>query len=247
VQQTARQDKTPRFSVVIPARDEEQRIGACLASIDAASGGGDAYSTEAIVVLNRCSDGTGKIARAAGARTIDAGGKNLSAIRNAGARAARGEILVTIDADSIMAPNTLTEIDRLLGSGSFVGGGAMIHPERMSLGIAMTGLLLCYLALRYRVSAGLFWLPRDVFEAIGGFDESLVSVEDIDFGVRLKRYGRERGKRFGTLWNAPITTSCRKFDHFGDWFVLKKLALARDLLGGRDQRAANEFFYDFPR
>ena len=243
---TALQDSPPRFSVIIPARDEERRIGACLASIEAACASGE-YSTETIVVLNRCSDGTERIARAAGARTIEAGGKNLSAIRNAGALAARGDILVTIDADSIMAPNTLAEIDRLLRSGSFIGGGAMIHPERMSLGIAMTGLLLCYLALRYRVSAGLFWLPREAFEAIGGFDESLVSVEDIDFAVRLKRYGRERGKRFGTLWNAPITTSCRKFDHFGDWFVLKKLALARDLLSGRDQRAANEFFYDFPR
>jgi glycosyltransferase involved in cell wall biosynthesis len=246
VQPTPQQDKPPRFSVVIPARDEERRIGACLASIQAA-GVRAASAAEIIVVLNRCSDGTEGLARAAGARTIEAGGKNLSAIRNAGAREARGDILITIDADSVMAPNTLAEIDRLLRSGSFIGGGAMIRPERMSFGIAMTGLLLCYLALRYRVSAGLFWLARDAFEAIGGFDESLVSVEDIDFAVRLKRYGRKRGKRFGTLWNSPITTSCRKFDHFGDWFVLKKLALARDLLSGRDQRAANEFFYDFPR
>ncbi|MBV8171497.1 MAG: glycosyltransferase [Candidatus Eremiobacteraeota bacterium] len=241
-----------QFSIIVPARDEERRIGACLASIRAATEfqqdvGSPGYATETVVVLNRCTDRTGQIARDFGARTHECDAKNLSVVRNAGARLATGRTIVTIDADSVMAPNTFAEMQRHFERGDVIGGGAMIHPERMSLGIAATGVLLAYLALRYQVSAGMFWLPRDVFEALGGFDESLVSVEDIDFAVRLRRYGRARRKRFATLWNAPITTSCRKFDHFGDWFVLKHFALARDLLGGRDQRAANTFFYDFPR
>lgn len=236
---------------MIPARDEERRIAACLASIRAAAAfpgptGARDYSVEIIVALNRCTDRTAEIAHKFGAHMVETDAKNLSVVRNAGARRVTGDVIVTIDADSVMSPNTFAEIERHLKRG-FVGGGAMIKPERMSPGIAAAGVLLAYLALRYRVSAGMFWVPRAVYEALGGFDESLVSVEDIDFAVRLRRYGRERGKRFGTLWHAPIITSCRKFDHFGDWFLLKNLSLARDLLGGRDQRAANQFFYDFPR
>lgn len=175
------------------------------------------------------------------------GGKNLSAVRNEGARAATGDILITIDADSLMSPNTFVEVERRLSSGRYIGGGALILPERLSPGILVAGLLVAWLIVRYRVSAGMFWLRREDFEAIGGFDESLVSVEDLDLATRLREFGRARGKRYGTLWHTPITTSCRKFDHFGDWFLLRNLWLARALLAGRDERAANLFFYDFPR
>ncbi|HME81772.1 MAG TPA: glycosyltransferase [Candidatus Eremiobacteraceae bacterium] len=241
-----RSDSAPKFSIVVPARDEERWIGACLEAIRRAAAPYPGL-VETIVVLNRCSDRTAEIALAHGARTIEAAGKNLAVIRNAGARAATGDILITVDADSVMSPRTLSEAERHLASGRYIGGGTMIQPERMSLGIAATGVIIAYLILRYRVSAGLFWLERSTFEALGGFDESLVSVEDVDLAIRLKAFGLARGKRFGTLWKAPITTSCRKFDHFGDWYLLKNLKLARDLLGGRDERAANLFFYDFPR
>jgi glycosyltransferase involved in cell wall biosynthesis len=232
--------------VIVPARNEERYIGACLESIRVAS---RPYpgQVETIVVLNRCDDRTEEIARGLGARVVAADGKNLSVVRNAGARAASGDYLVTIDADSVMAPNTLAEVERHLESGRYVGGGVMIHPERMSPGIAATGVLLLWLMVRYRVSAGLFWLRRPDFETLGGFDESLVSVEDLDLATRLKALGRARGQRFGTLWRAPITTSCRKFDHFGDWFIFRNTWLWRAILGGRDEQAANLYFYDFPR
>ena len=50
-----------RFSVIIPARNEAERIGACLESIYTASRP-YAGQTETIVVLNRCTDATGDIA-----------------------------------------------------------------------------------------------------------------------------------------------------------------------------------------
>ncbi len=98
-----------RFSVVIPARDEAERIGACLDSIRVAA---EVYpgEVETIVVLNRCTDGTEEIAHGRGARVVRDDRKNLAAIRNTGARAATGEILVTIDADSRMSANMLGEI-----------------------------------------------------------------------------------------------------------------------------------------
>lgn len=238
---------SPRFSIVIPARNEERLLGACLESIRAA---GTTYPglVETIVVLNRCTDQTEAIAHRHGARTVEMGGKNLSQIRNAGARVATGDILVTIDADSTMAPNTLTEIDQLLATGKYVGGGTWARLERMSPGIAMTYIpLLSLLVLWHGISAGLFWMRRADFEALGGFNETIVSAEDMDLAMRMKAFGRARGKRFGTLWRAPITTSCRKFDHFGDWYLLRNAPRFLSMLGGRNEEAANHFFYDFPR
>ena len=200
-----------------------------------------------IVALNRCTDRTAEVARSFGARTVSADARILAAVRNAGAREAGGDILVTIDADSTMSPNTLVEIERRLVSGTYVGGGAMILPDRWSAGIVTSALLVLLMILRFRVSAGMFWLLRKDFEALGGFDESFVSAEDIDFGVRLRKLGLRRGQRYGTLWRAPITTSCRKFDHFGDWFVLRHLGLVRTIIGGKDRKAADLFYYDIPR
>jgi glycosyltransferase involved in cell wall biosynthesis len=237
----------PRFSIIIPARNEERWIGACLESIRVAAAM-HRGPVETIVVLNRCTDATEAIARGFGARTLDIAGKNLSVVRNAGARAATGDIVVTIDADSVMAPNTLTEIDRLLATGKYIGGGAIVRLERMSLGIAMTYVpIFAWIVLWQGLSAGLFWMRRGDFEAIGGFDETLLSAEDLDLAKRLRTYGRAHGKRFGTLWRAPITTSCRKFDHFGDWYLLRNAPRFVSMLGGRNEGMANHFFYDFPR
>ncbi len=234
------------FSIVIPARDEEAYIGACLESIEAAALPYPGL-VEIIVALNRCTDRTEEIALKHGALIVHDDRKNLAMIRNTAARQAHGEILVTIDADSAMTPNMLTEIDRLLASGKYIGGGSMIYPERMSPGIFLTLMLLAPLVLRHRVSAGLFWCFRKDFEAIRGFNERWISAEDIEFARRLKAYGKAHGKGFKTIWKAHIRTSCRKFDKFGDWYLLKNPRLVRDVLGGKSQEAADGFFYDFER
>jgi len=236
----------PRFSVIIPARDEERFIGQCLESIRVA---GASYpdQLEVIVVLNRCSDRTEEIAHRFGARTIREDARNLARIRNAGARSATGGILVTIDADSTMSPGTLTAIDQALSSNTTVGGGIDIRPERTSAGIKMTILLFSFFILITRLSCGLFWCYRKDFEKLGGFNENLVSAEDIDFARRLKAYGKREKRPFSTLRGAYIVTSCRKFDEFGDWCVLKNPSLVWRLLRGNHQPEADSFYYDFKR
>jgi hypothetical protein len=98
-----------------------------------------------------------------------------------------------------------------------------------------------------RFSGGLFWCFREDFEAIGGFNENLVSGEDVDFARRLKAYGKTVQRPFSTLRGAYIVTSCRKFDVFGDWCVIKNPFLVWRLLRGKNQRAADSFYYDFER
>jgi glycosyltransferase involved in cell wall biosynthesis len=235
-----------RFSVVIPAHDEEKYLPACLASIEAAA---RPYpgEVEVVVALNRCTDGTEAVAKSAGAKTVVEGARNMAKIRNAGARAATGEILLTIDADSVMSSNMLQVIDERLSSGKYIGGGVAIIPERWSLGIIASALLLLPLLLRYRISGGLFWLRREDFQAIGGFDEGFVSVEDVDFARRLKAYGRSKGKRFGHVFRAHILTSCRKWDQFGDWYMVRNPRFVWRILSGRDQEAADRLYYDADR
>jgi glycosyltransferase involved in cell wall biosynthesis len=236
----------PIFSVIVPARDEERFIGACLESIQIAA---TPYpdQVEVIVVLNRCSDRTEEIAHAFGARTIRDDAKNLARIRNTGARSAVGRVLVTMDADSRMSPSTLVAIDRTLSSGTTVGGGTVIHPDRSSPGITVTLLLFKLLVLIFRLSCGLFWCYRQDFESIGGFNEGLVSGEDIDFAKRLKAYGKTVRRPFSTLRGAYIVTSCRKFDVFGDWCVVRNPLLICRLLKGKSRTDADTFYYDFER
>ncbi len=236
----------PHFSILIPARNEEKFLPGCLESIEAAAKPFPGQ-TEIIVALNRCTDRTEEIALKHGAKIVRDDGRNLARIRNTAAKAASGDILITIDADSRMTSNMLTEIDRLLRSGKYIGGGVTIWPERWSCGIFVTVALLAVLLFWRRVSGGLFWCLRKDFEAVGGFNEDLVSLEDLDFARRLKAYGRRVGKRFMTLKKAYIVTSCRKFDAFGDWYLLINPRMTRRMLGGKSQEDADRFYYDVKR
>jgi len=234
----------PRFSILIPARNEEKYLPGCL---DAVARAGERFvdQVEVIVAANRCTDRTEEIAVSHGARVVHTEARNLAKIRNTAAQSATGDIIVTIDADSRMSPNMLFDIDRLLRSGRYIGGGVMMWPERWSLGIVATGIMLLPLAIKHRVSGGLFWCFREDFEAIGGFDEKWVSVEDLDFAKRLKAYGKTKGKRFGTIWRAHIITSCRKFDTFGDWFLIRDPAFVRRIFSGKSQADADRLYYDY--
>ena len=68
-------------------------------------------SGEVVVVANRCTDRTVDIARAAGAIVVLDEHRNIAATRNAGVVASSGEIVVTIDADTVMHPDALVEIN----------------------------------------------------------------------------------------------------------------------------------------
>ena len=230
------------ISIITPAHNEERFIRDCLRSVQAASRA-VADTVEHIVVLNRCHDRTGAIAEEWDARVVVEDERNLSRIRNRGAHAARGDILVTLDADSRMSANMLVEVLRNLRSNTYIGGGVRIIPERLSPGICASLMVVLPFVLWHGVSAGMFWCYKKDFEAIGGFDENLVCLEDIDFGKRLKNHGKAHGMRYGTIRRAHIVTSCRKFDQWGDWvFVRHPMMVYR--IFQRDPQQADRFYYD---
>ena len=237
------------FSVVVPAHNEEQYIGKCLRAIRTAEEQAEMGSVQIIVVANRCTDKTAEIAEKYDAEVVENQDKCIASIRNAGAQSASGEILVTVDADTYIAPETFKEIRSLLDSGKYIGGGAVPTFERASLGIAVSSFYVLLQMLpeiikcRGMLSGAVFWCRKRDFDAVGGFDPSLVSLEDLDFAKRLRQYGREQGKKYGTL-KSKIYTSARKFDQFGDWYLIKNRKLTKRIFTGKDREAADQFYYD---
>ncbi len=234
------------ISIIIPAHNEEEFLPQCLAGVRRA----EAFAgvkVEVIVSLNRCTDRTEEIAREAGALLAREDERNLSKIRNAGAALATASVLVTCDADSVPHEKTFAVILEKLATEMFVGGGTLTLPERWSLGVVCSvGSVLPYL-FWHGVSFGLFWCRTEDFREIGGFKEELVSIEDLDFAKRLKTLGKRRGQKFGTMVSAPLTTSCRKFDQFGDWYLFLNPRFVWRVFRGTDREVADRFWYQVGR
>src|SRR6185503_18259390 len=127
----------PKFSIIVPAYNEELLLPRLLDSIAIArknySGGTEAI--EAIVADNESTDGTAALAAASGARVVKVSKRRIGAVRNGGAAVARGEILCFIDADSEIDPNTCQAIEKALDTGKFVGGTTGLRMERQSAGL----------------------------------------------------------------------------------------------------------------
>lgn len=223
-----------RFSLVIPAYNEEAYLPRLLDSVDAArqaySGGTDGI--EVIVSDNASTDHTEEVARARGCTVVRVEKRVIAAVRNGGARVARGEVLTFVDADSQIHPQTFNEIDRVLAAGRVVGGATGIRFERSSPGILCTQAMLMMVGIVMRAAMGepprltidsgvVFCLRRD-FEQIGGYSEERNFGEDVQLLLDLRRLGRPRRQHLARGMRAPALFSTRKFDRFGDWhfFVL---------------------------
>jgi GT2 family glycosyltransferase len=183
---------TPWISVMVPARNAAATLGACLTSICEASA--DTGTVELIVADNGSTDSTPAIAAAAGARVLSLPGLRVSAVRNRAAREAQAPLFAFIDADHVLGPEWFTAARRLLTDAQIVAAGAeYLAPDRASW-VQRT-----YDCLRQhrRGTRDVTWLPSgnlairaDVFQRLGGFDESLETCEDVDLCRRLVRCGR---------------------------------------------------------
>ena len=236
-----------RFSVVVPAHNEELLLPSGLAAIAAAAERAPGR-VEVIVVANRCSDSTATLAHDAGAVVVENEARNISAVRNAGAAVATGDVIVTIDADCLMSPAAFHEIERVLSTGRYVGGATKVRPERASAGINATLAVVAITMFLTRLGGGMFWCRHTDFDAIGGFDETLLLAEDLDFARRLRAHGKRTDRQFTVLRTAPIVSSCRKFDRFGDWHMFGMALQAREIraaLKGTDTTWVDRYFFDF--
>src|ERR1700686_1991159 len=107
-----------RFSVIIPAFNEERYLPPLLDSIEKAKSNysGGAEAIEVIVANNDSTDRTAEIAATRGARVVRVEKRRIAAARNGGGHAALGEIVCFIDADSAMHPQTFDTVNRAIES-----------------------------------------------------------------------------------------------------------------------------------
>ena len=110
------------LSFVVPAFNEERELSASLEAIRAAAEDAD-HPFEIIVVDDASTDATADIARRAGAHVIPVNFRQIAAVRNAGGRAAVGDVLFFVDADTHILPSHVTEALAAVAAGS-AGGGA---------------------------------------------------------------------------------------------------------------------------
>lgn len=239
-------------SLIIPAHNEEKYIGKTLSSVVAAK---DTYRDpsliEVIVVNNCCTDNTEKIAQSFGAKVVFEEERRIASVKNKGAKIAKGKIVGFLDADSWITPNMFNSIDEVMSSGKYIGGGTMIKLERKSLGLFFT---YCITVIPARwllgIMGGLLFTEKRIFEELGGFDESLYCAEDSKFALELKKYGRQKGKKFKIITDDYVITSTRRFNQLGDWYYFKnipKLLFKGGKRAFRDKDFCKKFWYDVDR
>src|SRR5438046_3174896 len=100
-------ERNVKISVVIPARDAESVLSRCLDAIEQSSH----IPHELIVVDDNSTDSTAAIAHRSGAKVLKTIAQSgPGGARNLGARAATGEVLLFVDADVVIQPNTLARV-----------------------------------------------------------------------------------------------------------------------------------------
>ncbi len=183
----------PEVSIVIPARDEERLIGRALESVTSQSW--PLACLEVVVVDNGSRDRTASVVQAFAAGAPDLRVRLLhepvpgrARAKNAGARAASGELLIFLDADSALASDLVERVIEAYHGGCPAGSIRIISDSPDLLDRAFFDLMEFGKRL-FHIRAQMFYCSRTIFLALGGFDERLHLAEDRDFLVRLGRSG----------------------------------------------------------
>jgi molybdopterin-guanine dinucleotide biosynthesis protein A len=187
-----------RLSVIVPAHGHPAQLRACLAALRAA----DVPGTELIVVDDASPEDMSRVAEESGARLLRlAENVGPAAARNAGARHARAPLLLFIDADVVVRPDTLGHVLEAFAAHPEVAavfGSYDDDPPAPGLVSQYRNLLHHFVHQRGDPEASTFWagcggIRRAAFEEVGGFDARRYrhpSVEDIELGYRLRRAGQ---------------------------------------------------------
>jgi glycosyltransferase involved in cell wall biosynthesis len=237
-----------KFSVVIPAYNEEHYLPRLLDSIEVARANysGGRQEIEVIVADNDSSDRTAEIASAHGARVVKVQKRRIAAARNGGGHAAQGEIVCFIDGDSAVHPQTFDAIEAAIAGGRYVGGSTGLTLERKSFGLLVTYILAAPMIWLSGMDSGVVFCRRQDFEAVGGYDETRLYAEDLLFLMALRRLGKARGQRLTRLPQVRALGCTRKFDQFGDWHYFGMLGKAiKSLITGNwhDEKLADRYWY----
>ena len=197
------QAKHWKLTVVVPAHEAEDTLGA---SLDALRASGFAPA-ELVVVDDGSRDGTGAIARSFGARVLrHEEPRRPAAARNAGARAAFGDgpaeggaeqVVLFVDADVAVHADVRARVEARFEREPDLDalfGAYDTAPTAPAVVSRYRNLLHHFVHRRAHPDAETFWtglgaVRRARFEALGGFDPAWDHLEDVEFGLRLRAAG----------------------------------------------------------
>jgi glycosyltransferase involved in cell wall biosynthesis len=227
------------ISFIIPAHNEEQLLGRTLdALLASARALGEPF--EVIVVDDDSTDATAEVARSRGAGVVSVKLRKISAVRNAGAWQAQGDVFIFVDADTLLPEATLRGAVQALRDGAIGGGARLQFDSRAPLLLTLLVRAFAFLWAASGWATGCFvFVRRDAFHAVGGFDERYFAGEELTISRALKRRGR-----FVILPTA-VVTSARKLQGYTTWEVVRQSM--RIILKGpraREQRDGLEMWYD---
>jgi glycosyltransferase involved in cell wall biosynthesis len=212
-------------SFIVPAHNEQRLLPATLRAIHQAAVA-CAVEYEIIVADDASTDRTAHVAAESGARVVSVQHRQIAATRNSGARAATGEMLVFVDADTLINEAVLRRALDTVAAGA-VGGGATVRFDGHIPRYARV-LTPCLTAMMRwtRLAAGCFvFCTRSAFDATGGFDERLFGAEEIALSAALKKMGCFE------ILRESVLTSGRKLRTYSGFEVLGILLRAA-LSGG---------------
>ena len=200
----------PTVSVIIPALNEAECIGAAIRSAR------DAGADEVVVSDGGSADGTAEAARPL-ADAVVVAPRGRAAQMNAGARASSGEVFLFLHADTLLPPGAIGAVRKAVGEDGIIGGAFLVRlgisPEASSARKALLRLTARMINCRarflrtYTGDQGIF-VAGGVFAEIGGYPE-IPLMEDVEMSRLLVRRGRT-----ATL-PVRITTSARRWESRG--------------------------------
>jgi GT2 family glycosyltransferase len=192
---------TPAVGIIIPTRDRLDLLRPCIASVDKLS----SYSQREIIILDNDSRETATRAYLAtcGHRVVAAPGPfNYSRIINAGVRSTSTPYVVLLNNDTVVLSEDWIECLLELCQQPDIGvvGCTLVHADGR---LQHTGIGVGYGHLAYNLGVGwpvlrdasavtgaCMMVKREVFDLVGGFDESLaVAYNDVDFCLRVRQHG----------------------------------------------------------
>lgn len=239
------------LSVIIPAFNEDRFLPRTLDHLHRAMehmGAIPDRGVEIIVVDNASTDRTAEVALAAGAKVLSVPEHNIGRVRNAGAAAASGDVLVFLDADTLVPEGALRRIAQVMEDSACMGGAADVDHRPARLVIKL------YLRM-WRLIGGVFGMAqgalqfcrRDAFFELGGYDESIYMGEDVDFYWRLGKLAKAQSQRLQYLKDVRVVPSARRFDQWSTWRILVETNPFYITLFRRRHAAWRGWYDDIPR
>src|SRR3989338_9106169 len=207
-----------KISVVIPTLNEGKYIETTLCHLK------QLKPYEIIVADSHSTDNTVKVARKYGAKIVYAKKGAASYGRNAGGRAAKGDIILFLDADSIVFPNLFDVIRKDFKSKNVVGWTCTIYgftpswKEQIIYNMSnnLVDFLTTY-AKKPHAPGIVIGVRKQIFEKVNGFDENLKVMEDHDFAMKVGKLGIFKFSK-GTC----VYTSTRRMEKWGGLGLIKK-------------------------